>query len=407
MERGIQTRYAIVALAVACNVVSYLDRACISVAAPAIRAEFRLSPTQMGSVFSIFSLAYFLFLTPWGMAADRFGARGLVTIAVFWWSAFTAITGAAWNLASLLVIRFVFGAVEAAISPATASAFRRWVPVEERSTVFGVFLGGGRVGAALAPALALFFLLRWGWRGMFFAFAGCGIVPGIAWWLGYRDPLAAATAQLQPGNWTRLLARPQTLCLMLMAFTYTLMWQFFITWFPTYLVEQLHLTLAEAARYAGLPFMIGLCATWAGGFLADLLSRRFGVRIGRGGLGFAALMLAALFLNAGTRQAQPATAAILMAFAGGLGDLSLGAAWAWAVDIGGPSAGAVSGLMNAASNCGAFVSPVFLAMAFQAWHDWNFVLTLAALSSAISAFLWLGVSVFGRPAPVVVRSGDV
>ena len=386
---------------------SYLDRACISVAAPSIRAEFGLSPTQMGAVFSIFSLAYFLFLTPWGMAADRWGARGIVTVAVFWWSAFTAITGAAWNLASLLAIRFLFGSVEAAITPAAASAFHRWVPAQERSTAFGVFLGGGRFGAALAPGLAVFFLLRLGWREMFLVFAGWGFVAGIAWWLGYRDVPAAQPAPLQRGSWTRLLARPQTLCLMLMAFMYTFMWQFFITWFPTYLVERLHLTLAEAARYAGLPFLCGLGATCAGGFLTDLLSRRLGVRIGRGGLGFAALMLAALFLAAGSRQAQPATAAFLIAVGGGLGDLSLGAAWAWAVDIGGSSAGAVSGSMNAASNCGAFVSPVLLAMAFEARHDWDFVLRLAAVSGAISAFLWLGVSVFDRPAPIVIRSGDV
>jgi MFS family permease len=98
VARSTRIRYTIVVLALLIDMMSYMDRVCISVAAPAMRDEFGFTATEMGSVFSIFSLAYFLFLTPWGMLADRFGARGIVTLAIFWWSAFTALTGAAWSL---------------------------------------------------------------------------------------------------------------------------------------------------------------------------------------------------------------------------------------------------------------------------------------------------------------------
>ena len=134
MARPTRIRYTIVLLALLIDMMSYMDRVCIAVAGPSIEEQFALSKSQMGAVFSIFSLAYFLGQTPWGMVADRLGARGIVTAAILWWSAFTAFTAAAWNYVSLLVVRFIFGAGEAALSPSIASAFSRWVPVAERSS---------------------------------------------------------------------------------------------------------------------------------------------------------------------------------------------------------------------------------------------------------------------------------
>ena len=164
-----------------------MDRVCISVAAPAMRDEFGFTATEMGLVFSIFSLAYFLFLTPWGMLADRFGARGIVTLAIFWWSAFTALTGAAWSLVSLLAIRFLFGAVEAALSPSIASAYKRWIPVSERATAFGAFLSGGRIGGAATPPIAAFLVIQYGWRTMFQTFAIVGVVWVGLWYSWFRN----------------------------------------------------------------------------------------------------------------------------------------------------------------------------------------------------------------------------
>ena len=181
MARPTRIRHSIILLALLIDMMSYMDRVCISVAAPALEQELALSKSQMGWVFSIFSLAYFLGQTPWGMLADKLGARNIVAGAILWWSAFTALTGAAWSYASLLAIRFSFGAGEAALSPAIASAFSRWTPVAERSTAFGAFLGGGRSGGAIAPPVAAFLLLRYGWRTMFVCFAGLGLIWAVLW----------------------------------------------------------------------------------------------------------------------------------------------------------------------------------------------------------------------------------
>ncbi len=259
-------RYTVIALAVAVNMVSYLDRVSISVAAPALRTEFGFTPLQMGQVFSAFSLSYAIFQAPWGAAADRFGARAIVSLGIIGWSLFTGLTAAAWNLVSLLAIRFVFGAIEACLSPAVSSAFGRWIPAERRSTAFGIFLGGGRLGGAIGPGVAALLVLHYGWRSSFVAFAGLGIVAGAMWWRFYRDPSEVARAPRASGP-TPVSA--SLVFLLLAAFSYTCMWQFYITWFPTYLVEKRGFTLLDAGKLAGLPFLFGLGANWIGGFASD------------------------------------------------------------------------------------------------------------------------------------------
>jgi MFS family permease len=370
--------------------VSYLDRVSISVAAPALRSEFGFTPLQMGQVFSAFSLSYAIFQAPWGAAADRFGARAIVTLGIVGWSLFTGLTAAAWNLISLLAIRFAFGAIEACLSPAVSSAFGRWIPVERRSTAFGMFLGGGRLGGAIGPGIAALLVLRYGWRSSFVAFAGLGIVAGTMWWRYYRDApdLLPARTESRPTPVSSSLV-----CLLLAAFSYTCMWQFYITWFPTYLVEKRGFTLVEAGKLAGLPFLFGLGANWIGGFASDGLARRFGLRVGRSGFAFAALIVSALLLSLGVSSGSRTTAAILIALAAGAGDLMLAAAWASAVDIGGKAAGAVSGLMNSASNFGGFVSPIAFGWVLQTWKDWNAVLFVAALANVLAACCWLGVRI--------------
>ena len=70
-----RVRYTIILLALLINLCSYTDRACIAVAGTRIRDEFGFSPSQMGLVFSIFSLSYFIGQAPWGALADRLGCR--------------------------------------------------------------------------------------------------------------------------------------------------------------------------------------------------------------------------------------------------------------------------------------------------------------------------------------------
>ena len=80
--RRLAVRHRIVLLALLINAVCYTDRVCIAILGPEISKTFHFNQAEMGLVYSIFSLSYFLGQTPWGIAADRYGSRFIVSFAV-------------------------------------------------------------------------------------------------------------------------------------------------------------------------------------------------------------------------------------------------------------------------------------------------------------------------------------
>ena len=422
MQNPSRTRYSIVLLTLLINLMCYTDRVCVAVAGPEIQEHFGFTPGQMGLVFSIFSLSYFMGQAPWGAVADRFGARWIVALAILGWSLFTGFTGLAWSFASLMVIRFIFGLLEAALSPAVATAFGRWTLPTERATAFGAYLGGGRLGGAITPALATVLMLSLGWRWMFGVFGAVGVIACAAWLYWFRDNpadhprvnaaeanLLAQSAQPAAARQPRptgifnsgLLRSGRLWSLLAAAFGSTFMWQFYITWFPTYLREHRGMGPAEVSFYAGLPFFTGMIATWAGGVITDILSRKYHPRFARTIIGLVSLICGALLMFTGVWLDAPGVAALSMGLAAGAVDLYLGAAWSSAVDIGGSSGGAVAGLMNAASNCAGFASPALMGWVLGATGNWNILLSMSAASTLIAALLWTQVNPGGlqRQAP--------
>ena len=117
MARASRVRGRVLTFAFLLTVITYLDRVCISAAAPFIMKDLNLSVLQMGVVFSAFTLAYSLFEIPSGWLGDVRGPRRVLTRIVLWWSGFTMLTGAAGGLSSLVAIRFLFGAGEAGAFP--------------------------------------------------------------------------------------------------------------------------------------------------------------------------------------------------------------------------------------------------------------------------------------------------
>src|SRR5262245_54850438 len=96
------SRHRLLRFAFVLSIITYIDRVCISTAAPAIRQELGLSTIQLGWVFSVFTFAYAFFEIPSGWLADVMGPRRMMARIVVWWSAFTVATGFAWNFPVLL-----------------------------------------------------------------------------------------------------------------------------------------------------------------------------------------------------------------------------------------------------------------------------------------------------------------
>src|SRR5262245_28040189 len=182
-----RARYVVLAFALGATAVAYLDRVCISTAAPFVKADLGLSDAQMGYVFSAFTLAYALFEVPSGWLTDRFGARAMLTRIVLWWSAMTAATGAATGFASLVALRWLFGMGEAGVFPTLARAFGRWLPARERGRGFGLTIMAGALGGAATQPIVAWLLERTSWRLAFPIFGSVGLVYAAAWFWWFRD----------------------------------------------------------------------------------------------------------------------------------------------------------------------------------------------------------------------------
>src|SRR3982074_3600527 len=94
-------RYKVLSLTFLVAFIMYMDRVCMGTAAPAIMREFGLDKITMGWSVSAFNWAYAIFQVPGGWMADRFGPRVILTVALAWWSLFTAATGASFGSVSL------------------------------------------------------------------------------------------------------------------------------------------------------------------------------------------------------------------------------------------------------------------------------------------------------------------
>jgi MFS family permease len=426
-----RVRTKVLAFAFLLAVVTYLDRICISAAAPFIMDDLHLSVVQMSLVFSAFTLAYSLFEIPSGWLGDVRGPRRVLTRIVLWWSAFTMLTGAARGFRSLVSIRFLFGAGEAGAFPNIARSFSRWFPPRERGRANGVMFLGSRIGGMLSAPIALLLIARWGWRPSFVAFGALGIVWAIAWYAWYRDrpeehpsvtdeeiawirdrgaespaphssesppPLAEGSGPRRVGRpfqgrqlW-RALVRSRNLyaiCGMYFAFGYGL--YFYFTWLPTYLIKVLGFSLFGGGLFAALPFLLAGMADVAGGWLTDRWSRARGLRAGRCHLGFAAFFTCALLVFASTLPLPAAMKAMLLAMALASADLSLGACWAVPIDIAPDHAGVVTGCMNTLGNLGGLVGPLVLGLAVDRWHSWTFPFYVTAAVYASGALAWLAI----------------
>ncbi|RPH35148.1 MAG: MFS transporter, partial [Planctomycetota bacterium] len=375
--RPTRARFGVVAFAASVAALTYIDRVCISKAEPFITKEFGLTSTQMGYVFAAFGVGYALFEVPGGWLGDRIGARKVMTRIVLWWSFFTAATGWAWNLTSLIVTRFLFGAGEAGCFPNVARALKTWLPENERVRAQSIVWLAARWGGAFTPFLIVFLLDLMTWRAVLYVFGALGVVWSVLFYAWYRDnprdhkgvnpaevtlvegAAGAHAVEAGPTPWRAMFASRTVwlLCLQYCCLAYA--WIFYVTWLPKYLVQVLQVDGKWGAFLNTFPlFLGGIGCMVSGTVLAAVIRWTGSVRTGRrivGCLGFGAasvLLLLSFYLK------NPLWAMVAMGFASFANDFVMPVSWAAAMDVGGRHTGTLSGVMNMASAVGGSLAPI-------------------------------------------------
>jgi len=413
-----RVRWQILGLLFLISVVTYIDRVNISVAGKELMPSFGLSAVQMGTIFSSFVLGYALFQVPGGWLGDGWGPRRVLTGAVLWWSLFTVLTAETGRLfysgllgafGSLILIRFLIGVGEGAALPNFNRTVANWLAPSERGLGIGVSIGGIGLGSAMTPPLVAWLMVGYGWRTAFYATGGIGVFVAIAWYFLSRDfprehPRVDASELAwiagdpeEPGasnsSAPSVAALLKVRSVWFLTLSYTMLGYIayiYLSWFFLYLVNVRHFTVLQGSIWASGPFIAMAVFCPLGGWLSDALTKKYGRRKGRAGVGASGMVLTGLLIFCGAMAGDPYTAIVLLSLGAGILYSTVGAYWASTIDLSHKHSGVLSGLMNMGANLGGTVSPTLTPWIGERW-GWPAALTVAAVAAFLGSLLWLGV----------------
>ena len=400
-------RYQVVLIFVVFAIITYLDRNSMSSLSKGIAAELHLSKTQLGFIFSAFSLAYGLFEIPTGLMVDKIGPKKTLFRIVIWWSVFTLLTGLATGFYFLLIVRFLFGAGEAGAFPTVSVAISRWFPAAERGRIQSIVWMGSRMGGALAPILSIYLAGEYGWRTVFYIFGSLGLVWASVWWIWFKDEprdmkgISPEEVQLIEENrsvkstshsllpWKTVLKNGNLWALMGMYHFLLYGAYFYMSWMPEYLEKGRGIAKEDLGWMTSLPFIVGMAGCLVGGFASDYLAKQKGLKFGRRYVGMFGLVMAGICMLIGSFIRDMNIAIIFLALGLAFKDFTLPVSWAVATDIGGKHAGAISGTMGMAGQLGSAIMASAFGFILQETGSYELPVRIIGCLVILGGFLWL------------------
>ncbi|RWR31256.1 MFS transporter [Sinirhodobacter populi] len=418
--RGVpsRARYAIVVMLFITVVINYLDRSNLSIAAPVMAKELGFDPVHMGYVLSAFGWTYALCQIPGGWFVDRVPPRVLYPVLLILWSLATIALGFSYSIGLLIFLRLLIGALEAPSYPINSLVATAWFPEKERATAIAIYTSGQFLGLAFLLPVLVWIQHAIGWHMVFVVTGLIGIVWGIIWYLFYRDPLshkganAAEIQMIRDGGgipdmqktreksakdfqWRDLryvLSSRKLWGVYFGQFCLTSTLWFFLTWFPTYLVQAKGMDFVKAGFLASLPFLAAFVGILVSGFLSDWLVRR-GASLGlaRKAPIVTGLLLSCMIIGANFVQ-EPAAVIFFMAiafFGNGLASITWSLVSALAPER---LLGLTGGVFNFVGNLSGICVPIVVGYLAGNWGfsaGLTYVATLALLG-ALSYIMLVG-----------------
>jgi len=286
-------RWALCLLLFVITVNNYMDRQMLSIAAPAIIAEYKFSNSDIAVIANAFLFAYTIGQLLAGVFVDRIGARNGMTLAVLMWSSMMLVTPLARGSFQFGSIRFLLGLAESVNYPAGVKVCAEWFPPKERATAVGFFQSGSAIGAVLTPVIAAALILQFGWRAAFILVA----LPGLIWvpfWLKHYSPIERSTrvsdaergyilanrgeqasvASSRHIGWSFFLNQRLVLAVALSRFLEEPSGWFYFTWLPIYLKNYRDVPLMNIGLLLIIPFLTLDVGKVGGGWLSSRLMKR-------------------------------------------------------------------------------------------------------------------------------------
>jgi len=272
------------------TVISYIDRQALSVNAPIVRDELRLSNLQYSQLVTAFLVAYTIGQSLTGRLVDAVGTRIGFMLSMAWWSVAGMLHAVARGFGDLALCRFLLGLGEAGSWPASMRGTSQWFPLRERSLAVGFFGSGTAIGAVVAPPLVAGLSLAFGWRVSFLVTGALGFLWLAVWWWLYdrpethprlhaeeRERIFSDRIVEESGGrgvgMADLLRHRKPWGVVLGRFFVDPAWWFYVFWLPNYLKNERGFDLEAIGLFAWIPFLAADAGNLFGGWLSGRLLR--------------------------------------------------------------------------------------------------------------------------------------
>lgn len=413
-------RYYVLALILLVTAVNLGDRANLSIAGAPMAKELGLSSVAMGYVFSAFAWAYVLGQLPGGWLVDRFSSIKVYGIALFLWSFFTFLQGyvgffsTTLAIASLFVLRFLVGFVEAPIYPANNYIVAAWFPLRERGLATSIFSSAQYVAVVLFVPLMGMLSHAFSWHWVFWFMGGFGMLLAMFWFAVMRTPdkhskvtreeldylrengamidIEANKRKSKPapaGSLKVLLKSRMMVGVYLGQYCITALQYFFITWFPIYLVRGRGMDILHVGFVATLPAICGFIGSILGGAISDGVLKRGGSVTAARKIPFVSgMLLASLLVLCNFTDSTVVIVALmsLALFGKGLAQIGL----AVVVDTAPPEiVGVAGGMFGVAGNVAGIITPITIGYILAITNSFTGAMYFVAAHAMIGALSYI------------------
>jgi ACS family glucarate transporter-like MFS transporter len=415
--RPSNVRWRIFLILALASFVAYVLRGNLSIAAPAMIRDLQLTEIQWSWILAAFTAGYTIFQFPGGILGDRMGPRKALTMICVFWTLLTIVTAlvpgisqasAAVVIGSLVVVRFLVGAVHAPVFPIVNTAICRWFPSGGWALPSGLSNTALTLGIAVSAPVLAWLVDDFGWRAAFWLMAPLGILVSGLWWWYSRDfpfehpaanqaeiDLIAANRELavvppvNPPGWVRILKNRDVLLLTLSYAASNFVFYSAFSWWFYYLVDTRGFDAGTAGYATSSQWIAGAAGAAIGGWLCDHLCKKIGLRWGSRWPIIIGQIVVALSVVTGAYSGNAVVAVAFLALAFFAQQLTEGAYWNSSIAIGGSQlAGAAGGVLNTGGNAMGIVNALLVAWFAQAF-GWPFAIASGAIFALLAAVLLL------------------
>jgi MFS transporter, ACS family, D-galactonate transporter len=371
--------------------INYVDRGSLSLAAPLIVREMSLSPVRLGLLLSAFFWTYAGFQLVAGWIVDHVDEKWVLAVGFALWSGATAATGLVGSFGALFAVRLLLGVGESVAYPSYSKILVTHYAEGPRGLLVSLIDIGSKCGPAVGILVGGLAMARLGWRPVFVALGIGGLLWLPCWirWMPRRPPVAAQPADERP-SFSEILRHPAAWTTFAGVFLSNYLWYFELTWLPSYLVQERHLSMASMATVGMIPYLVCAASTAVAGTLSfRALARGASVTRVRkacvvAGMGGAALVIT-VPLIADVRAAV-AVLVLTSVFYG----IYTSSVWAITQTMAGPlAAGRWTGMQNFVGNLAGIVAPTATGFIVQATGSYFWAFAAAAALALIGAFAYL------------------